>query len=266
MKLQIKIVRSVVYLAAFFALLVGLQAQARNAPLPVSTNTPPPINTNAPPPVNTNSPPPIAGAMETNIVTLTATIESQGGTNVSGGFTTIASPKKTAITTKQLLQWLAKDEFSEGNIDTNSFPSGAYLAVITTPTTEDFQVLTKNNSLLVDVSDVFIGYFGSNTLYTAKIRNSTGLYSPSGMTTRVATLVFDDSGVNAVNGPTAGVTIYLIGLQTTTVTDTNPSRSGVYTETVSATTPNAVGEGTYQGTPVIVTGSFGYTLKHNLTQ
>jgi hypothetical protein len=56
------------------------------------------------------------------------------------------------------------------------------------------------------------------------------------------------------------------GLQTTTVNDSTPLRSGTYTETVSAQTPNATGEGIYKGTPVLATGSFGYsrTVKRSL--
>ena len=170
----------------------------------------------------------------------------------------------TAINTKQLLAWLGQNEFAEGNYPATNFPSGAYLAVITTLTNEDYQVLTKSNTFLVDVSDILVGDFGSNYIYSAKIKNSTGLFSPSETSLRIAAFVFDDSAAAPVNGPTVGLTFYLQGLLTTTVTDSTPTRTGAYTKTTTANTPNAAGEGTYKGNPVLVTGSFGYSLKQNL--
>jgi hypothetical protein len=230
MKLQTKIMANAVILAAFFTLAAG-RLHAQN----------------------------------TNAVTISATIQSQGATNTSGGTTTIAA-KTTAINAKQLLAWLAQDEFAEGNFPNTNFPSGAYLAVITTDTNQDYQVLTKSNTFLVDVSDILTGYYGSNSVQSAKIKTATGLYSPSGTVMMLAVLVFDDSAAVPANGPTVGLTMFMQGLQTTTIKDTSPNRSGVYTESVSAQTPNASGEGVYKGTPVLVTGSFGYsrTVKLNL--
>jgi hypothetical protein len=199
-------------------------------------------------------------AADTNVVSVNLTIESQGSTNTSGGVITVASPKTTALNIKQLLAWLAVDEYAEGNYPSNSFPGGAYLASITAHTNVDYQVLTKSNAFLVDVSDIIQSSAGSNSVYSGKVKISTGLFSPSKITMRLTTAVYDDSGIVAVNGrPVVGLNIFLVGLQTKTVTDSTPSKSGAYTETISDQAPSVVGEGVYNGTPVLVTGSFGST-------
>jgi hypothetical protein len=197
----------------------------------------------------------------TNTVSITATAVSQGGTNDNGRTTSVSSVN-SSITTKQLLSWLAQDEHAEGNFTTsNNFPSGAVLVLIATSSDNsvDFKVLSKNGTPLVDVSDILSLNRSSGTINTAKISDTTGLLSPSGTQTRLLSLTFDDSSLIAPNG-LVNLQFDLSGVEVKTVSDTTP-RSGTHTESVSAKITSANGEGTLNGNPFIISGSFSFTGK-----
>jgi len=138
----------------------------------------------------------------TNTVSITATAVSQGTTNDNGRITTVSSVN-SSVSTKQLLIWLAQDEHAEGNfIASNNFPAGAVLVLIATSSdnSADFQVLSKDGALLVDVSDILSLDRSSDTIDTAKISDTTGLLSPSGTQTRLLSLTFDDAELIAPGG------------------------------------------------------------------
>lgn len=126
----------------------------------------------------------------------TATVQNQT-TNDVNGITTIPAPTKISITTKSLLALLAKDEYAESNYAQPSFPSGAkliYLNKTDDINAGDFQVWDKNNTLLVDVSDIMsYQQLGSVLVQSAKIQDSTGL-PLSEKELYVGEFDFDDAG------------------------------------------------------------------------
>lgn len=186
----------------------------------------------------------------TNVLTINATVMTQGNTNDNGTVTTIAAPIKESVETKQVLEFLAVDENAEGNYPSNSFPTGAKLVVIGD---SDFQVLNKSNKFLVDVSGVLSVQDvneGTNDMISGKVINETGLADTTLTDLHVLKFIYDDS---AVSGG-VGLQFYLEGLMTSTVTDTAP-KAGKYTETKSNKITSALGEGNFQGTPFVITGS-----------
>lgn len=196
----------------------------------------------------------------TNLITISATALMQGTTNVSKGVATVAKPVSYAITTKQVLAWLAQDEYAESNYPAASFPTGAQLAVITSTNADSFQVLDKHNNFLVDVSDILSGGHGSNYVYSGKINVTTGVYESSVTSLRPADFYYNDLAVSAIPGrAVVGVDFYVRGLDTRKYTDSTPNTSGVYTEIINSQVVNGLGEGIYQGTPILVTGGFGYS-------
>ena len=183
----------------------------------------------------------------TNLVTITATAEAQGGTNDNGTVTTIKKPTKLTLDTKQILAFLAEDEYAEGEYASTNFPTGAKLVVIG----GDFQVLDKTNNFLVDVSDILSIEKGTNDIVSGKINDSTGLYENSATKVYILRISYDDSGISGG----AGLQFYLAGLMRCTVTNTAPNESGFYTETDSDRMDASAGQGHYQDRSFVITGS-----------
>ncbi len=197
----------------------------------------------------------------TNNVSINATAVSQGTTNDNGRTITVSSVK-SSVNTKQLLSWLAQDEHAEGNfVTSNNFPSGSVLVVIASSSdnSADFQVLSKNGTFLVDVSDLLSLDRSSATIDTAKISDTTGLLSPSGTQTRLLSLTFDDT---ELIGPSGLVNLQfdLSGVEVKTVSDSAP-RSGTHTESVNAKVTSASGEGFLNEKPFFISGGFSFTGK-----
>ncbi len=80
-------------------------------------------------------------AQLTNVLSITATVSMQGNPSDNGTVNTTASVKRT-INIKQILAWLAQDEFAEGNFTSNSFPPGAQLVYVGIGV-EPFQVIDR---------------------------------------------------------------------------------------------------------------------------
>jgi hypothetical protein len=193
----------------------------------------------------------------TNSVSINATAVAQSGTNNNGTITTVSSTK-ISVNTKQILQWLALDEFAEGNFPSNSFPKGAQLVLIN-GNGSDFQVLDKNGNPLVDVNDLLSIDHGDRTVVTAKISDVTGLYSPSASQTRLFDFSYDDGGID--NG--VHLRFDVEGQETITLSD-SPVKAGAYTQSISVSVSPMVGDGTYQGIPFVITGSLSFSGKQTL--
>jgi hypothetical protein len=199
----------------------------------------------------------------TNSFTINATALVQSTTNDNGKVTTIAAATKHAVNTKQLLVWLAQDESAEGNYGFPSFPAGAKLVlIVSNDESADFQVWNKSDILLVDVSDILNITHGTNEVVSSKVNDTTGLLDPSAKIWHLIKFSFNDSAI--LTGG-VGVTFDLVGLEERAVTDSNPNKDGIYTETVSATVDASAGEGTYQGEPFVITGSLDFGEKSTLT-
>jgi hypothetical protein len=187
----------------------------------------------------------------TNLLTITATLQAQGGTNNNGTITTVAAPVKSSFNTKQILALLARDEFAAGRYGFTNFPVGAKLVVIASDTTDYCQVVDKHNGFLVDVSNVLTfqnSPFGD--LHSGKTANSTGWGAPTVTKLQMPTIGYDDS---AISGG-VGFRCTLVGLMKRTVTYTIHNRSSLIVNT-SAKLTGGIGTGTNQGTPFLITGS-----------
>jgi hypothetical protein len=199
-----------------------------------------------------------ADSTTTNTITVAFTASVQGNTNDDGTITTVAAPSKHSVATANLLSWLALAENGEGNFPSNSFPSGAKLVVFQ----QDFMVLDKNNNLLVDVSDIISATdskFGVSVV-SGKQNDTTGLAATSETELHLLTIHYDDTGIPGSNN----VKFYLMGMMTSTTTDTAPNSSTqIYTETQSHKLASGIGEGFYQGQPFTITGTLSAIGKGN---
>jgi hypothetical protein len=198
-------------------------------------------------------------AQVTNVITFSLTGMVQGSSTDNGTTTTTASPTKLALATKNILSLLAEDK-------STTFPTGAKLVVIGGQGGEgdlDFQVVDKNNNFLVDVSDIIsaegTGNFGQD-IFSGKQTDITSLSSPTITDMQIFTISYDDTGAGG------SLEFYLTGLITNTTTDTTPNNiTGVYKETQSHKLSSGAGDGNFDSTPLVVTGSFSASGSANLT-
>ena len=206
-------------------------------------------------------------AQVTNVITLTATSQSQQATTTNGTTITTAAPNKTSINTKMILGFLAQDEYAEGKYVTNTFPAGAQLVVINDNGCPIFQVLSSSNTFLVDVSDIIFvdqGRLG-NDIFSGQRNGANGLAIKKFTDQRLLTFGFNDFYVHDTYGDVVGLTFYMNGLMTSTTTDTTPDSSKHYTESHTGKMANAAGEGVFQGQPFVITGTLNVSGKSTLT-
>ncbi len=190
----------------------------------------------------------------TNVLTLTATAQLQGATNITATLTTVANPGKFSLTTKQLLTWLALDEHAAGNYDATNFPAGAKIAIIGS----NLKVLGTNQAVLADVSDILTAEDGTNSVFSGKAFTTNSVYAPSASEMEFFKLAYDDS----IIAGGAGVQFSLQGVLTTTFTDSKPAKTtGAVTETITGKMSTAVGDGNLGGKPFILTGNLGTSAK-----
>jgi hypothetical protein len=199
-------------------------------------------------------------AQYTNLITITATAELQGSSSDNGSVTTLAAPVSEAMGTKQILQFMATDENAAGDYGSTTFPSGAKLVEIDSANGSDYQVLDESNNFIVDVTNVFDIVHSTNEVFTGKISDSTGLNDPTVITKHINRYTYNDWSISGG----VGFCFTLQGLGTLTLTDTTP-RDGVYTETKTSKTPSAAGQGNYQGTSFVITGSMTQTRSGKFT-
>jgi len=188
-------------------------------------------------------------AQTTNMVTFTAAAQLQGATNDNGVVSTISPPAKLILNTRQILAYLAQDEFASGNYASATFPEGAKLMA---PSWNGiFQVWDKENNLLVVVTNVLTRSQYTNFVVSGKRTDATGLSDRTITASYIWRITYNDS---AIAGG-AGLTFYLQGLTKDTITESAPSAAGTYTETILNVMSGATGDGYYQGTPLVVSGS-----------
>lgn len=199
----------------------------------------------------------------TNLFTIFAITELQGGTNDDGTITTIKEPMECTFDTKRILAFLARDKHAAGQYASTNFPACTKLVEIG----GNFQVLDQTNNFLVDVSDILSIEKGSNNIVNGKIFDSTGLYDKSLTELHLLRLNYDDSGISGG----AGLQFYLAGLMRGTITDTVSNKTGhtfefdknwvsanTNTETYCYQMDAAVGEGNYQGRPFVIMGGLAF--------
>jgi hypothetical protein len=206
-----------------------------------------------------------ADTYATNIISisLTAFLQNNQQPPVKGIANTPA-PIKYVRTTAFLLQCLAQDKHAQGQYVSTSFPVGAKLAIVAqySPTTINpdsitfsYKVLDKYNHEIVDVSDIVIftldGTFGAS-INNGPIFVNNSLYAPKGINQFISTITFDDTFISGGSN----LKFYLSGVTVNTVTDSFPSKTGVYTETQTTIQTGASGDGYYNGVEMIVTGGF----------
>lgn len=190
----------------------------------------------------------------TNVVTLTARALVQNESPINNGTDTVTpAPTAYAVTTKILLKRLALDKFAQGSFGATNFPSGAKLVVFKDSGNAVFQVLGRTNNFLADVSDILGLDTGDNNIFSGKTNNATGLANSTTTERGLVNLSFDDTAI----GGGGDIKFFLAGITVSVTTDTRPnSVTGLYQETQAHTTATAIGEGTYQGSELVISGSF----------
>ena len=190
-----------------------------------------------------------ADIIQTITITIKAVQQNENGTS-NGTTTNVPPPTVSTHNTAELLARLAQDEFAELNWASNSFPSGAQLAVVPSQSSgPDFAVILGTN-ILVDVSDIISFKSGNNEVVSGTQNLQTGLASPLTKKIYTGKFTFDDS--NAGN-PDGSLVFSLRGIFTDQTIDT-PPKNGFYTESHSTRLTSGTGDGMSPGGPFVCTG------------
>jgi hypothetical protein len=193
-----------------------------------------------------------------NFITVACKLQLQGDFVDDGSLRNYANPTIARLGTKELLAALANDKYAQTNYPANYFPAGAKLAFTQDGT---FLVVSRNNELLADVSDLMHFSTGTNDIVSGRVDNSTGLASPNRKNLVLVTLNFDDTSIT--NGSNLRFSIQ--GLDQIKTRDTKPGGGGNYNENTTHQISNAVGEGQSGDTPFIITGTIHGNGKARLT-
>ncbi len=204
----------------------------------------------------------VQAASVTNIVTITAKAWVQNDNPVDNGTNRVTPPPIIkSVTTKTVLNQLALDKFASGAWVSPTFPAGAKLVVFKDSADPVFQVLGKSNNFLVDVSDILSLNTGNRSVFSGKESDATGLANPSTTDRGLATLSFDDTRI-AGGG---NISFFLSGIFVSVTTDTKPnSLTGLYKEIQTHKASTAIGDGTYQGSDMVISGSINASGKATL--
>jgi hypothetical protein len=183
-----------------------------------------------------------------NITTFSQRPITYNGTNISA-----ASPKVQSHNTAELLSTLAYDKAAQGNWQSNSFPSGAKLAV-----GENTFVVVLGTNVLVDVSDILSFSDGGNEIVSGRKSYQTGLSSPTTTRLQIGKLTFDDTEIQGGSG----LKFYMQGVVSRIETDSIPIK-GIYSHTVTSKLTSGTGEGTNTtgGSAFVLTGTITATGK-----
>jgi hypothetical protein len=181
-------------------------------------------------------------------------ISKQSGSNVRGTVSTTASPTRSTLTTKDILNMLALDENVEGSWPRQSFPRNATLALA-----GNSVVVLNGTNILLNVSDLMSFHTGEPKITSGKQNTVTGLATATAQELQIAGLMFDDTFINGGGN----LKFYLNGVLSKTTTDTTPV-NGFYTETQTLILTTAAGDGSSQDVPFICTGSVTATGKSPL--
>jgi hypothetical protein len=192
-------------------------------------------------------------------VAISATAFLQNSSNDNGTNTTTKAPGKntTLISTARLTSILIKDETAEGNW---SSTRGTLVYDYNIP-----GFALKQGANEQDVSDILsISASGDNDINAGSYNDNNGQGSPPDSSTdyQLTTLTFDDSSVSGGAGLTFSVTG--LGVSSQKAINFN-ANTGNYTQSFSVSLGSGTGEGTYQSTPLVVTG-FALTVSGSATE
>ena len=195
---------------------------------------------------------------DVNIVNVALTFQSQGGFADNGTVRTYAQPLTSRMNTRDLLNQLALDKYAESNYAKTFFPPGSKLAI--NGTNGALVVVSGNNDLIVDVSDIMSFSSGTNDIVSGRVSNTTGLARPKTTELIYVSLNFDDTFIPpgvVIPGPGSygNLKFFISGLDTIKTTDSTPGSGGNYHEITSDSVKNGAGEGQSGGAQCVVTGS-----------
>jgi len=183
-------------------------------------------------------------------VSITTTVYSQNSNSIASGTTTTTkAPIKQIQTTLGVLEQLAHDEYVEGNLESETLPSGAALYF----DGSGFEIC-KGTNLIVDVSDIFTWQvIGTNDISGAgsyPIKTGPGTPPFSQTDYYLVKVTYDDSAA------TGKLIFSITGLAIVTKSATAPnSKTGKYTESGSISFTDGTGEGTsHDNGPLVLTG------------
>jgi hypothetical protein len=197
----------------------------------------------------------------TNTVNLTVTMTTQASIDtVQGTNTSYTLNKPFGLKTADIISEL-------GLATAHNFSTTAKLVIInSTVGNPTFAVIDGGN--FVDVSGIMsLNPAGSNPVQSG-IQNGgpqgsggTGLAFPTLKQMLLVELDFNDVGM----GQSSDFNFSLRGIASGTTTDTKPSASGIYTETMSVKISNMSGDGSQGGIPFVATGIMTASGKGNLS-
>ncbi len=184
---------------------------------------------------------------------ITATAEIQ-----AGGYGAVTfPPKKFKLNTKQILAFLAQDEFASGNYSSTNFPPGARLVLGGDTQFDDnsldFVVLDRDGNELVDVSDILKLTNGANVIVWGNLYESDGTKIRSHSSKYMEQFTYDSTDPSGLD-----LHFSITGSATCKVTQPKPDLSGAFTIT-SSLKMAGYGDGSFQGQPLAVTGDLSVT-------
>lgn len=181
-----------------------------------------------------------------NLLSVSFSLQSQGTFSDDGTTRIFANPATRKLSTKDLLNQLARDKFTQGSYAANYFPSGAQLAV----SSGSLVVVDKYSQLIVDVSDIVQLVYGTNVVLSGRQNDTSGLASPRTTALASVQLAFDDTAI-AGGGNTSFV---IQGLDTIKTKDTALAAGG-HKEVGSDSVKSITGSGLINGLPLVITGT-----------
>jgi hypothetical protein len=191
-----------------------------------------------------------------DFITVAFTLQSQGSFSDDGTTRIYSSPVTRKLNTKDLLNQLARDKFAQGSYGANFFPKGSQLAL----SGGFFVVVDGNSQLIVDVSDILQITYGTNSVLSGRINDTTDLPSPKTTEMTLVQLVFDD---NFISGG-GNVSFLIQGLDTIKTKDT-VLLTGGYQEVASESVKSISGAGQNSATPFVVNGSLHGSRNEKIT-
>jgi hypothetical protein len=180
-------------------------------------------------------------------VTISLNMVQQTGTNDNGTNVTFIT-KQQSYSNQQFLQLLARDENAVGNYPNTNFPAGAKLAFIYGA----FQVVDRTNGLLLDVSDMLsFSQTSSNVVAFGRYNEMKVLTNPTTSLGYIGRLDFDDTAYAGA----LGLKFYLQGPVKGTLTDLLNTKAETLTAIIQTRLSNGWGDGTWNGKPLMVSGT-----------
>ena len=182
------------------------------------------------------------------VVTFTGVATVQGGSSYVSPYVVYTAPTKVKVDTKFLLAALGA---AGANSPLPGFPADAKLVLTGTGSMPAFQVWSRENTFLADVSSfMYLTEVDAGSIWVGKINPINDLGAPTYTQNMNVSFFF-----NAITGGT-GLMFKLQGLASHVTTDGQiNATTHLYKETSSFASKYLSGYGSYQTSPILMTGN-----------